>query len=315
MKFTIDTSRIAEAVTDLGQKTSDKGRKALADVQAGAVALTEKTRQDSYLRRLKKYNPLFPDVYGSDEFVLPKMIMLRDEAERRGIDVCEGAIGWLGKESEMDILYLYDKEVAACGLQFVPVASSGAVYFMDSFDPKRFIRTDCIFSRAHEERLAELKYVAHSLGAKSCTIEISESTTEITMSKKKVSFGVGTSVHGVKASSTESAEQNASAASATHRSGKVSAEFEGSDKPKRPKLKWFANDDNIKRLIDMRCKGSNSIKSEILELSGTSSATMSQKTACAIDNAIGAMKMKGGSTMESQVKRENRSKLIFCVEF
>ena len=315
MKFTIDTSKIAEAVSDLGQRTSDKGRKAIADVQAGAAALTEKTKQENYLRRLKKYNPLFPDAYSSSEFVLPKMIMLREEVERRGIDVCEGAIGWLGKESEMEVLYLYDKAVPSSGLQFVPVASSGAVYFADGFDPKRFIRTDCIFSRAHEERLAELKYVAHSLGAKSCTIEISESTTEITMSKKKASFGVGASLHGVKASSTESAEQNASAKSLTQRSGKVSAEFEGSDKPKKPKLKWFANDDNIKRLIDMRCKGNNSIKSEILELSGTSSATMSQKTACAIDNAIGAMKVKGGSTMESQVMRENRSKLIFCVEF
>ena len=172
MKFTIDTSKIAEAVSDLGQRTSDKGRKAIADVQAGAAALTEKTKQENYLRRLKKYNPLFPDAYSSSEFVLPKMIMLREEVERRGIDVCEGAIGWLGKESEMEVLYLYDKAVPSSGLQFVPVASSGAVYFADGFDPKRFIRTDCIFSRAHEERLAELKYVAHSLGAKSCTIEI-----------------------------------------------------------------------------------------------------------------------------------------------
>lgn len=315
MKITIDTKKGAEAVTGFLQKTSDAGKKALADVQAGAAALSEKNKQESYLRRMKKYNPVFPNVYHSEEFVIPKMIVIRDDVDRREIDVCEGSIGWLGKESELEVLYLYDKDASESGIQFVPSATCDSVYFVDNFDSKRFIRTDCIFSKAHEERLAELKYVAHSLGAKCCTIEITESSTEIAVAKKKAAIGAGARIHGVKATSAESAEQNASQKSSTQRSGKVTAEFEGSDKPKRPKLKWFANDDNIKRLIDMRCKGSNGIKSETLELAGTSSATMSQKTACAIDNAIGAMKMKGSSTMESQVIKENHSKLIFHIEF
>ena len=267
------------------------------------------------MRRLKKYNPLFLDEYQKIEFVMPKMIVIRDDLERRGIDVCEGAMGWLGKESEMEVLYLYDKDVAASGIQFVPTASCDAVYYVDSFDSKRFIRTDCIFSKAHEERLAELKHIAHSLGAKSCTIEITESSTEVAVAKKKAAVDVGASVHGVKATSNESAEFNTSQKNSMRRSGRITAEFEGSDKPKKPKLKWFANDDNIKHLIDMRCKGNNGIKSETLQLAGTSSATMSQKTACAIDNAMGAMKAKGSSTMESQVMRESKSAMVFYVEF
>ena len=99
------------------------------------------------------------------------------------------------------------------------------------------------------------------------------------------------------------------------RSGKVTVQFEGSDNPKRPKLKWFANEETIKRLVDMRCKGENTLKSEMLEFSGASSATMSQKTAYAIDNAIGALKAKGNSTMESQAVRENQTTLRFCVDF
>ena len=315
MKITIDTKKGAEAVSGFLQKTSDAGKKAIADVQAGAVALSEKSKQENYLRRMKKYNPVFLETYSSVEFVLPKMIVIRNDMERREIDVCEGAMGWMGKEGDMEILYLYDKDISASGVQFLPAATCDAVYFVDSFDPKRYIRTDCIFSKAHEERLAELKYVAHSLGAKSCTIEITESSTEIAVAKKKVGIGGGARLYGAKVSSTESAEQNASQKSSTQRSGKITAEFEGSDKPKKPKLKWFANDDNIKRLIDMRCKGNNGIKSETIQLAGTSSATMSQKTACAIDNAIGAMKMKGSSTMESQAIRENHSSLIFYIEF
>lgn len=315
MKINIDTKKGVEAVSGFLQKTSDFSKKTIADVQAGAVALSEKSKQDSYLRRLKKYNPLFPDVYHSDGFNIPNMIMIRDDAERRGIDVCEGAIGWLGKEGGMEVLYLYDEAVASSGIRFVPAATCDAVYYVDNFDRKRFVRTDCIFSKAHEEKIAELKHVAHALGAKSCTIEISESSTELSVSKKKASLVAGGGYRGVKTSSAESAEQNATQKSYIQRSGKVTAQFEGSDTPKKPKLKWFANEENIKRLIDMRCKGDNTLKSEMLEFSGASSATMSQKTAYAIDSAIGAMKAKGNSTMESQAIRETQSILRYSVEF
>ena len=315
MKITIDTKKGAEAVNNLLQKTSDKSKQAIADVQAGAVALSEKTKQDNYLRRLKKYNPLFPDVFHSEAFNIPNMIMIRDDAERRGIDVCEGAIGWLGTVGGMEVLYLYDEAVAESGITFIPVASCDAVYYVDNHDRKRFIRTDCIFSKAHEERIAELKYVAHTLGAKKCAIEISESSKETMVSKKKATIGGGTLLHGVKVSSSESAEQNASQKSTVQRSGTVTATFEGNDTPKRPELKWFANEEIINKLIDMRCSGDNSLKTETFHFSGASSATMSNKTACAIDNVMGAMKIKGNSTMESQVVRENSSTLIFSIEF
>lgn len=315
MKITIDTKKGAEAVSGFLQKTSDKSKQAIADVQAGAVAISEKSRQDSYQRRLKKYNPLFPDVFHSEAFNIPNMIMIRDDAERRGIDVCEGAIGWLGKVGGMEVLYLYDEAVAESGITFVPVASCDAVYYVDSHDRSRFIRTDCIFSKAHEERIAELKHVAHALGAKKCSIEISESSMEMTVSKKKASVSAGASIHGAKITSTESAEQNAEQKSSNQRSSKVYSEFEGSANPVKPELKWFANEENILRLIDMRCNGNNSVKNETFEFSGSSSATMSQKTAYAIDNAIGAMKMKGNSSMESQLLKESKSTLKYHIEF
>ena len=315
MKFTIDTSKITEAVSEFGQKTSDKSKKAIADVQASAVAFSEKTKQDSYLRRLKKYNPLFPDIFYGSEFNIPNMIVIRDDAERRGIDVCEGAIGWLNNESGMEVLYLYDEEVPACGITFVPSAECDAVYYVDSHDKKRFIRTDCIFKKAHEEKLAELKHIAHYLGAKSCTIDISESDVEVNVAKKKAALGGGGLLHGSKMSAAESAEQNATSKIANRRSGKITSTFEGSDTPKMPNLKWFAHDDIIVNLIDSRLNGDNSIKTETLELAGSSSATMSQKTAYAIDNAIGAMKLKGSSSMESQAVRENHSTFLFSIEF
>jgi hypothetical protein len=70
--------------------------------------MSEKAKQDSYLRKMKKYNPLFPDVYTGSDFIVPNMIVIVDEAVRRGIDVCEGAIGWLDTENGIETLYLYD---------------------------------------------------------------------------------------------------------------------------------------------------------------------------------------------------------------
>lgn len=315
MKINIDTKKEKEAVTKFLQKTSDFGKKTVSDVQAGAVALSEKTKQDSYLRRLKKYNPLFPDVFYSAEFNIPNMIVIRDDAERRGIDVCEGAIGWLNNESGMEVLYLYDEEAPVCGLTFIPSVDCDAVYYVDSYDRKRFIRTDCIFKKAHEEKLAELKHIAHALGAKSCTIDIRESVVEENSTKKKAAIGGGGLFHGSKVSANESAEQNTSAKNANRMSGKITSIFEGNSTPKSPTLKWFAHDTIIINLIESRMNGDNSIKAETLELAGSSSATMSQKTAYAIDNAVGAMKLKGNSSMETQAARENHSTFLFSIEF
>ncbi len=312
----IDTKKGADAFNNFLQKTSDAGKKAVGEVQKGAVALSEKAKQDSYARRLQKYNPLFPDVYQSADFCLPNMIVIVDDAVRRGIDVCEGAIGWRSNQNGMEVLHLYDEAVTMSGIHFVPTVTCDAVYYVDSFDRNRYIRTDCIFSKAHEERLAELKHVAHVLGAKFCSIEISETSHQVNTSNKKFSLSESARIKSVDISSTESSEQSSAYHNNVQRSGRVTAEFKGSDTPHRPKLKWFAHDETIKKLVDMRCKNVNAITSETLELSGSSSATMSQKTACAIDGAIGKIGgMKGSSSMEAKAIMENSSKLIFHVEF
>ncbi len=311
----IDTKKSKEIVSELTKKASDTGKKAATGVAKSAKDLAEKAKSESYARRLKKYNPLFPDHYFSDDFNCPNLITIVDDAVRRDIDVCEGAIGWLSKGTEMEILHLYDEAVEMSGIKFIPMATCDAVYYVSSFDRNIFIRTDCIFSRAHEERMAELKNIAHSLGAKSCEIEISESTVEISAQKKSFASSSTATISSVKATQSDSAEQNSSAKISNQRSGKIVAEFEGSDTPTRPELKWFANDDTIKGLIEMRCTNTNLIKSETLILSGSSSAAMSQKTAYAIDSAVSKLGARASTNMETEAVRENTSKLIFSIKF
>jgi len=314
MKKIIDTPKCAETISDVLQKTSEISKRATESVQKSAQAISVKTKNDGYLRRIKKYKPLFPELFYSEEFNIPNMIVIVDDAIRRGIDVCEGSLGWLGNENGMEILYLYDEVTKESGIQFIPTVACDAIYYVDSFDSNRFIRTDYIFTKAHEERLAELKHIAYSLGARSCSIEISESNSEKKNNDRTYKTNQSVNIK-IKASASANIENNESYTSSNLRQGRMNLTFEGSEIPKRPELKWFADDDNIRRLIEMRFENSNSIKSEILELSGSSSATMSQKTAYAIDGAVSKMGIKGNVAMSSQAKKESLSKLIFNIEF
>ena len=316
MKINIDTKKGKEAFLKVLQKTSDAGKKAVADIQQGAKELSAKTKNDSYLRRMKKYNPLFPDTYRSETFNIPNMIMIRDDAERRGVDVCEGAIGWLDNANGIEVMCLYDEAVDFSGINFVPVASCDAFYYVDNYDRNRFIRTDCIFSKAHEERLAELQNIANLLGAKKCSIEISETVVESKREQKSASITQSAKIKSIEAKGNEGREEFNMNECVNQRSGRVIAEFDGSNNPVRPTLKWFAQDDNVKRLIDMRCSGNNAIKSQTLELSGSTSATMSQKAAYNIDVAMSKLAgLKGKSEMEAKATKEHHSKLIFTIEF
>lgn len=312
MKIEFDKKKSAETLSGLVQSTVDFGKKAASDAKSGVTAMVEKSKADSYARRMKKYNPLFPEQYQSDSFNLPNIIMIVDDAVRRGIDVCEGAIGWLSNEAGVEVLCLYDEAVAFSGIQFVPAITCDSFYYVDSFNRNRFIRTDYIFSKAHEERMAELKYVAYCLGAKRCTIEICEASAD--SKKQSKSVKLTGSFKGI--SSTESAEQSFSQSGTNSLSGRIEVEFEGSETVRQPELKWFAHDETIKRLVEMCCSGKRAVKVETLELAGSSSATMSQKTACAIDGAMGKMGgVKGSSSMNAQAAKEHHTKLHFHIEF
>ena len=313
MKINIDTKKGKEAFSKVLQKTSDAGKKAVADIQQGAKDFSDKQKQEAYQKRMEKYNPLFIEEYENDSFVIPNIIVFVDEGERKDIDVCQGAIGWKESENNTDMLFLYNDCLEMSEFVFYPAKSDG-VFVADTFDKNKYLRVDTVFNKAHEERMAELKQIAYSLGAKSCSIEITESNTEIQTDKK--SAGIKLGLPKKVASVGVQNDNTSSSANSIKRTGKIVAEFNGHDNPEQPKLKWFANDENIKNLIEMRLSKQNSIKSEVLELAGSTSATMSQKTACAIDGALSKLgSAKASSNTEKQAQKEQNSILLFAVEF
>ena len=296
-------------------KAAGLGKKAVDGVQDGVKKMSEKAQNDNYQRKLKKYNPLFPKEYKSKSFNRPNMIVIKDDALRRGIDVCEGAIGWRETHGDMEILCLYDEWVQQSGLSFVPAATCDAIYYVDNYDKNRYIRVDCIFTKAHEEKLAELEYIAYSLGAKSCSVEIMESDSIVEDMKKGRSGGVKGAYKSISANASYESENSLHTKNSRQRSGKITSVFEGNNVPQRPNLKWFSCDENIKGLIEMRCSSNNSIKSKVFVLEGATSATMSEKTARAVDFSIMKIGGKAGKSMEKQAEKESCSKLVYEIEF
>ena len=303
---------------ELSKSTAEQGMEALqkgvGNVQKSVADLQEKLNDENYQKRLKKYNPVFPEQYHSSSFNIPNMIMIVDGADRRNIDVCEGSIGWIDNSNEVEILCLYEKAVEESGLQFIPMIASDTAYYVDRFDRNRFIQIETIFNKAHEERMAELEHIAFSLGAKKFSVEISEENIEVEDVKKKAAVKGAGLFGGFKIKSEEKMEQSSAQKNYVQRRGINVTEFDGGE-PRRPTLKWFMYDDTIRNLIEMRCSNTNAIKSKELILEGAVSAVMSRKTAYAIDNTVGKIGAGGNVDMTGQATRENKSKMIFKIEF
>lgn len=290
-------------------------KKVASNVQQEAKNLSEKAKENSYERRMKKYNPIFPKEYKSKDFTLPKLIIITDDTERKNIDVCEGAIGWSENLDGIEVLYLYEEAIKLKNITFIPYPAYGNSYYVDNFDKTKYIKTDSIFSKSHEEKLAELERIAYELGAKSYSIEIVEKNIESNKSSKNMEANTSVGFKKFSGSSSNSYSESATQSTSNQFSGRAKSYFEGNNEPKRPELKWFIHDDNIKGLIEMRCSDKNAIKSRVLELEGSVSSTMSQKTAFNIDVAIKKSGGKSAISMEQEAIRENSRKLIFSIDF
>ena len=326
-----------EIMSNIFSKASDIGKKVADNVQKGTQVLAEKAKVSHHDYKMKKYNPLFPKEFKSKNFHLPNIIQIRDDAERRNIDVCEGAIGWRETINKTEVLFLYDEAVKEggivqkSGMQFIPVPTNLAVYHVDRYDRNKYIQVDCIFNKTHEERLAELEHIAFSLGAKKYSVEITEAETVTEKTAKNFSKKINVNAESTVLETNVSAEstQTKSLTNETNQQTHIQlrkeahAVFKGNDNPQRPTLKWFSNDETIKKLIDMRCSNKNEITSRDLKLEGTTSATMSKITAANLDNVLtvigDGVKAKATksstTTMYQQASREHSSKLIYTVEF
>lgn len=312
----LDFSKSAEFLKTAANKAGEAGKSVVKTAKDNAQLLAERAQTMAEVKQakskealIKKLNPLFPNDYRAVEFKLPNLIRIVDDAVRRDIDVCEGAIGWLSTEKGVEVLHLYDEAVEFSGLNFLPAATCDSIYYVDPHNRNTFISVDCYFSSMQESRLAELQHIAYSLGAKHYWVEMVEDTYDKQNSLK--SAKINTKIANVSGSETQSKTTAARTMSVAE------AEFSSGRKPIKPDLRWFANDNNVLNLITMRCTESsqNDISTYTIELNSSNAATMSMSVAAKVDGALSSLKIGGSASFSSDSQKEHSKKVYFKLEF
>lgn len=287
-------NRTKAMFSNMLKKANDIGKKTVENAKFWA----EQTQKNIHEQQAKKYSPVTAEDFHAESFPMPNIIKIDHDFANKEFVESEEAIGWIEYHKDVPVLHMYNKFVKNCGLTFVPLAQTDNVYCVDKFKPDAYINAKQIFGKATQEKLAELSNIAFTLGAKSCSVEILEAEDETNSGILNI---------GIKGIGFLGSEKSASAQS---QSGKNESSFEGHDNPQIPELKWFEHDDNIQWLIEMRCK--RAIKSNRLELKGSSSVVISKSVACAMDDVLGA---KGNLSMEKQAVKEYNNVLLFEIEF
>lgn len=307
---------VAEAAKIAGGAVAEKAKAAGSTASEKAHEGIQQVKVANEARRLEKLAPVFPNDFFADDFDLPYMIIIADEDVRKGIEQCEGAIGWLTRGQGMEVLHLYREFVDQSGLNFHPRPMCDSVYYVDTYDPHRYIDVSCLFEVLHQDKITELRDIARCLGAKSCQLVGREITTEKKVAKRGLAAKLG--AKGAPVTSVAASDE------ATLREESVSdsqiifmQRFEGNAEPTRPTLNWFKNDREIQSLVEMRCgnDGANAIKDYAIEIDNSQSASMSAQRAQKIDAVLKGLKISVGSKMEEQLRHESQRKLKFIIEF
>ncbi len=103
MKINFESKINKEVLTGIVNKTVDAGKKVALTTKENVAGAIEKAKSASLMKKLKKLNPIFPEQFKSKDFNLPNVIMIVDDAVRRGNKLCEGAVGWLSNDAGVEI--------------------------------------------------------------------------------------------------------------------------------------------------------------------------------------------------------------------
>lgn len=313
-RVTTKALKNAENVIDTLEEAANVAGKKIVE---GASNTQRKMSEAMHEHRLHKYNPLFLEEYLSDDFDRPKLVVIADEDRRKGIDVCEGAIGWTERNSPIEILFIYEEFVPNSGLRFSPRPICYATYYRHPFESDLYLQVKDYVKICRENQLTELKNIAYQLGASNCSVEVhveknffesfgGEINKEANVKDKKIDASVN--------------ESTTFSSDISHNSTIdviMNETFKTSHTAKRPKLRWFANDDEILSLIKKRCsKDKNAIMDKYsFDITTSASTTISASLAYNIDCSLGYAKIESGISLHNELRKEEKKRFIYKIKF
>ncbi|MGN0301678.1 MAG: hypothetical protein ACI4BI_02230 [Anaerotardibacter sp.] len=303
-------SQTAEGATELAGNVADS-------VQEGLTVANDVKNSARYDYRMKKYNPLFPEEYADPSFDRPKIIVIRDEDLRKGIDVCEGAIGWMETKVKPEIMCLYEEAIEMSCLSFYPRATCDAVYLRDPYDFERYIELSQYIDICRRDQISELKMIARCLGAKECSLKVFEKESIQAEKNTKVDLKGNLKAPKMKESVGLGGRAETSSLEDTSKSIVFFERMTGDVEPTKPKLRYFRNDVEINSLIANRLgeESANIMTEYSIDVTASSNSTMSANYAETIDASLKGIGVKLGVSLQTTYKKETSKRFIYSVVF
>ena len=140
--------KVIDEVKEKGGGAAEKSKEASQFVfnkakESGQV-IAIKAQEEQVELQKRIYKPVFME-HVDELRRAPDMIIISDSEERKNIEVCKGAIGWISTEKGMDVFHLYEECVDSLGLKFIPVAEMSSIYYIDKYNKKNYIKLESYF--------------------------------------------------------------------------------------------------------------------------------------------------------------------------
>lgn len=301
-----------ENIQETKRKVKGAAVSAGQGIKSGAMRLGDAIGEAKTEMERKSLRPAFGDDLDQMDFgrcapQLPVLICIVERDKRRGeSSVCAGSVGYWTTVKGVDILNLYEESARELDLRFAP-AIVQTFYYTDPYKQKTYVALDHYFDYFKKERVNELELIAQDLGARNVRITFKEHRKTLVRKNARAGAKAGT-VKGD--SSYEEANNDYSKIEIA-----ADVHFAGRETPKLPSLIYFKSEGDIEKLIEMRMRSDNPIRSKDYRFQCSTSSGMSEKVAAKLDGVLQQLKCSGTATISSEVQRENRTELEYHIEF
>lgn len=285
--------------------TSDKASKI-----AVKMAKSAKNNYDELKYDLEKatFRPVFQEDCRSSEFKFPDIINIVEEDKHANSIACEGAIGYLPKVSKSYVFELLKDNINCLNLKFIP-NSKGHVYIVNPYDCYSYINLNDYFEFLKKQRIAELFEIAYKLGAKHVVINLREQNKKYVSNEKSIEGKYNKKIMRAKAEAFYSLEDS------NIIDMKYERIFEGSDKPERPNLKFYAGDPDVSSLVESVLDTKHKMYSASCMIKYETSSDIDISFAAELDLILDKLNLGANASIKGTVEKYKRCFFEYIIEF
>lgn len=313
MEFKETKAKIIKNASEAGRIIKKNLEEVPGKVKEGKEFLEVQYGKAKYDMDKKRLHPIFESDLAEYTSNKPFLIRVVDYDKRMEVEACKGAIGFVEKIKNENILNLYSEFASQAGFQLYPCVTE-TIYCANPYLDNFYVGLDDYFKYIKKAKVDELETVAYSLGAKHVKISFKEK--KKTLVSKDANGKVKGNAFGV-AKVNGDMEYSMSSDEFSNIEVYTEVDFDGNDVPSRPELTYFKQESDIAALIRMRLDedNMNKIKSKTYTFNYYSNREMQEKTAANIDVILKKLNCSGNGTVVSEVQSERRMVLEYSIVF